>query len=96
MTFVSILILFLFLCSIWEFYSVCVEELILSTVIGVISVTGVALLFIPHWSAAVFVFPLICMLYLDLLGLLQWAGTFHELVCLELWNISKEILTTLL
>ena len=36
--------------------------------------TGIALLFVPHWTAALFVFPLICMLYVDLLGTMQWGG----------------------
>jgi Niemann-Pick C1 protein len=58
----------------WVFYSVAVDELILTTVIGVVAVTGVAFLFVPHWTAALFVFPLICILYVDLLGVLQWAG----------------------
>ena len=34
----------------------------------------IAFVFIPHWSAVVFVFPLICILYIDLLGVLQLAG----------------------
>ena len=36
--------------------------------------TALALFFIPHWSAAFFVLPLICVLYVDLLGVLKWAG----------------------
>jgi len=52
----------------WEFYSVCVKELTYTTISGVISVTVVAFLLMPHWSAVVFVFPMICMLYIDLLG----------------------------
>eukprot|EP00934_Nitzschia_sp_Nitz4_P002728 Nitzschia sp. Nitz4//scaffold71_size96697//41966//44816//NITZ4_004693-RA/size96697-augustus-gene-0.144-mRNA-1//1//CDS//3329557241//2718//frame0 len=59
---------------IWEFYSVAVEELILSTVLGVVSVTILSTLMMPHWSAFFFVGPLICVLYVDLLGVLQWAG----------------------
>jgi predicted RND superfamily exporter protein len=59
---------------IWEFYSVAVEELIRSTILGVVSVSLIALIFIPHWSAIVFVAPLISMLYVDLLGVLQLAG----------------------
>jgi predicted RND superfamily exporter protein len=58
----------------WAFYSVQVDELILTTAIGVVAVTGVSFLFVPHWTAALFVLPLICILYIDLLGLLQWAG----------------------
>ncbi|GAX11662.1 hypothetical protein FisN_7Lh023 [Fistulifera solaris] len=60
--------------DIWEFYSVSVNELILTTITGVVAVTGIALLLIPHWSAAVFILPLVCVLYVELLGWLQWFG----------------------
>jgi Niemann-Pick C1 protein len=60
--------------QIWEFYATSVEELILTTILGVVSVTVVSLLFIPHYTAAIFVLPLICILYVDLLGVMQWGG----------------------
>lgn len=60
--------------DIWQFYSVSVDELILTTVIGVLAVTGVAFLFIPHWTASLFILPLVCVLYVDLLGFMQWFG----------------------
>jgi predicted RND superfamily exporter protein len=60
--------------NMWEFYATCVHGLIFTTILGVVSVTAIALLFIPHWSAAFFVLPLICVLYVDLLGVMQWAG----------------------
>jgi Niemann-Pick C1 protein len=60
--------------NIWEFYSVCAQEIALTTIIGVVAVTGVAFLLIPHWTAALFVLPLICVLYIDLLGVMQWFG----------------------
>lgn len=60
--------------NIWEFYTVAVDELILTTIIGVVAVTGVALAMVPHWTAAFFVLPLICILYIDLLGFLQMCG----------------------
>lgn len=68
------LLCFVKIYNIWSFYSVTVNELILTTTVGVVAVTGLALLLIPHWSAALFVFPLICILYIDLLGVMQWAG----------------------
>jgi predicted RND superfamily exporter protein len=58
----------------WEFYAACAQELALTTIIGVVAVTGVAFLLIPHWTAALFVLPLICVLYVDLLGVMQWFG----------------------
>jgi Niemann-Pick C1 protein len=60
--------------NIWEFYAASVNEVIFTTVLGVASVTGITLIFVPHWSAAFFVLPLICILYVDLLGAMQWAG----------------------
>lgn len=68
------------LYNIWEFYSVAVQELIFTTIIGVVAVTVVSLLLIPHWTAAFYVFPLISMLYVDLLGFLQLAGSYVNAV----------------
>jgi Niemann-Pick C1 protein len=53
---------------------VSAEEIFLTTVLSVAAVTGVTLLLVPHWTAALFVFPLISVLYVDLLGVMQWAG----------------------
>merc|ERR1711884_160459 len=33
-----------------------------------------ALIFIPHWSSILFIAPIICMLYIDLLGFIQVFG----------------------
>jgi Niemann-Pick C1 protein len=60
--------------NIWEFYAVSVDELIITTVTGVAAVTGVAFLLIPHLTAALFVLPMISMMYIEVLGVLQWAG----------------------
>jgi len=60
--------------NMWEFFRVTPRELMLTTVVGVAAVTGITALLIPHWSAVIFVFPMICVLYVDLLGVLQWAG----------------------
>lgn len=59
---------------IWQFYSVAVDELILSTILGVVAVSVLSTIFMPHWTAFFFVAPLICVLYVDLLGVLQFAG----------------------
>jgi len=48
-----------------EFYTRVVGELLWTAVIGVAAVTGIVALFIPHWSAALVVLPLICILYVD-------------------------------
>ena len=52
----------------WDFVDTVVGELITTTIFGVVAVSLVALLFIPHWTAIVFVFPCISTLYVDLLG----------------------------
>lgn len=59
---------------IWEFYRVSPEELTLSVILGTAIVSVLALLFIPHWSAIFFVGPMVVVLYIDLLGVVQWAG----------------------
>lgn len=51
--------------DIWELYATSVVEIIKTTIIGVFAVTGVSLLLIPHWSAPLFVFPFICLLYIE-------------------------------
>lgn len=47
---------------IWEFYVVSVDELVLTTITGIASVTGIALFLMPHWTAAPFVLPLMMLL----------------------------------
>ena len=45
-----------------EFYKVSPEELILMTILGTLSVSFLALLFIPHWSAVSIVFFMLAVL----------------------------------
>ena len=59
---------------IWEFYAAAPDELRLTTILGIVAVTAISFVLIPHWSAALFVFPMISILYVDLLGVLQFAG----------------------
>ena len=51
-----------------------VSELVFTTIMGVFAVTATSLILIPHWTAALFVLPLISILYIDLLGFMQMAG----------------------
>ena len=67
-------VLFILSYFIFAFYSAVTGELILTTILGIAAVTIIAFLFIPHWTAALFVFPLITILYVDLLGVLNFAG----------------------
>ena len=57
-----------------EFYNVVVKELIFTTVTGVITVSIIGLIFIPHWTAILYVFPFITFLYIDMLGFLYLSG----------------------
>jgi predicted RND superfamily exporter protein len=59
---------------IWEFYRVSPDELRLTTIVGVVSVSFLALVFIPHWSAIFFVATIVAVLYIDLLGFIQLCG----------------------
>jgi predicted RND superfamily exporter protein len=59
---------------IWEFYSVVASELLVNTLIGIFVVALVAAICIPHWTAVLFIFPLTCIMYTNLLGVLQFAG----------------------
>jgi hypothetical protein len=53
---------------IWEFYTTAIDELLLTTILGVAAVTGIAFLLIPHWTAAPIVAVSLMMLYVELLG----------------------------
>jgi len=57
-----------------EFYAAFVGELITSSVLGVVIVTAVTFLFLPHWSAPFILGPIISVLYIDLIGFLQLCG----------------------
>ena len=65
---------------IWEFYTAAPRELTLTVITGVSAVTAIALFCIPHWTAALFVGPMIVILYVDLLGVLQLAGIHVNVV----------------
>lgn len=53
---------------IWEFYSQTVDEFITTTQKGVIAVTTIGFIFIPHWTATLFLFPIMAVLYIGLIG----------------------------
>jgi Niemann-Pick C1 protein len=55
-------------------YSIAVQELIMSTVASVIAVAIITFLFIPRLSALCIVMLAILMIYMDVLGLMYWAG----------------------
>jgi len=65
---------FIKLYYIWQFYTESPDELVLTTILGVSTVSAISLVFIPHWSSIFFVAPIISILYVDLLGFLQLCG----------------------
>jgi len=58
----------------WEFYTVIVQELILTTLSAFIAVLLVTLFVVPHWTAVLYVLPTVLILYIDLIGTLQFVG----------------------
>lgn len=57
-----------------ELYAVAIKELIFTTISGVVAVCFVGFVVIPHWTAVLFVGPMIVMVYFDLLGVMQFCG----------------------
>ena len=60
--------------DIWEFFYKSSKEIRGTTISSIAAVIFATLILIPHWTAILFASPLICMLYVDFLGVLQWAG----------------------
>ena len=58
----------------WELYSQAVQELSVTILSGIVAVTLVSFVLIPHWSAALFVLPGIVIMYVNFLGTMQWMG----------------------
>lgn len=65
----------------WEFFYTAGQEVWTTAAMAIISVSVVGFLFIPHWSAVFYVFPLITMLCIDLLGKYADANTIRALTC---------------
>ena len=58
----------------FEFYHQVIYELIFDTIMGIIAVNAITIIFIPHWTAVLVVFPFISILYVNLLGYLYISG----------------------
>jgi Niemann-Pick C1 protein len=82
--------------SIWEFYTVAIDELIFTTIAGVVAVCLVGFILIGHWSATAFVLPMILVLYVDLLGTIQFAGLHINVVTYVTLVISIGLLVDFL
>ncbi|CAB9519465.1 Pick C1-like protein 1 [Seminavis robusta] len=64
----------------WEFYDSIVQEWIITTIVGIIAVTVVGFFCIPDWTASFFVLPMIAILYVDLVGVIQFSGLYINIV----------------
>lgn len=58
----------------WEFLLITPHELTQSTLICIGSVSAMSLVFMPHWSGILFVAPLMAVLYIDLMGFINFCG----------------------
>jgi len=58
----------------WEFFSVTQTELVQTTITSISAVCVLSLFFMPHWSAVLFISPIMLMLYIDILGVMHIAG----------------------
>lgn len=56
----------------WEFLLVTPMELMNSTLAGIACVSVMSVFFMPHWSGTLFVTPLVMILYVNLLGFIQF------------------------
>ena len=62
------------LMHIYAFYEVAAVQLTMTTISSVVSVCIVAFILIPHWSAVPIIFPIISVLFIEMLGVLQMFG----------------------
>jgi Niemann-Pick C1 protein len=60
----------------WEFLLIILDELVKLSAIGIITVSTMTVLFMPHWTGVMFVAPLVIVLYVDLMGILQFLGIY--------------------
>lgn len=49
-------------------------ELKFTAFTGIATVSAFSIFFVPHWSAVLYIFPFMCILYVNLLGLFQMTG----------------------
>jgi Niemann-Pick C1 protein len=61
--------------NVWEFYAKIISEVVMTTTLGVIAVAIVSILFVPRWGS-LHVIGMMCVLYCDLLGVVQLSGRY--------------------
>ena len=62
------------LYQIFAFYEIAAAQLMYSTISSVVAVAVIGFLMIPHWSALPIVFPMMCVVFIDMLGIMQMLG----------------------
>jgi hypothetical protein len=55
---------------VWEFYGRTEQELISSSVLGIAAVAIIGFVLMPHWTATLYMLPIISILYSDMIGTL--------------------------
>ena len=58
----------------WEFLNNTEAELLNTVIYCVAAVSAMALVIMPHWSAVLFLAPMVTVLFIDLMGFLQFFG----------------------
>lgn len=59
---------------VWEFFRQSLNELILSTITGLVAVFGITFIFVQNPIASIFVTSTVAMVYIDVLGIIQFVG----------------------
>ena len=59
---------FEYIYFVWQYYDAIKSELIFSTISGVVALSLIGFVLMPHWSASVYLVPLIIILYMDVMG----------------------------
>jgi predicted RND superfamily exporter protein len=59
---------------IWDFYANTAPELMASTILSILAVCVIGFAFVPHWSGVFIIFPFISILYVELMGFVQFTG----------------------
>lgn len=60
--------------NIFAFYEAAGSQLTVNTVSSVLAVFAIAFILIPHWTASLFVLPIISMLFIEMMGVLRICG----------------------
>lgn len=68
---------FEYIYFVWQYYDAIKSELIFSTISGVVALSLIGFVLMPHWSASFYLVPLIVMLYMDVMGKFGFHARFN-------------------